>query len=120
MTNKNYFTMICAAAILALGMTATIASAQDAQAKRFTFATDKPGMVWFWVEGTRNADLSWNLAAEARTAAFAELAAKIKDGDPAKVRLYMYKAGKTQSEAESAWAVGSDYSRNLAESPRRH
>ena len=28
----------------------------------------------------------------------------------------MYKAGKTQSEAESAWAVGSDYSRNLAES----
>ena len=77
--------------------------------------TDKPGMVWFWFDGAKKANVEWDAASATREKAFAGLAEKIKEGDKNKIRLYMGRVNDAQSMISTAWAVGNDYSRNLEE-----
>ena len=76
---------------------------------------EKHGMVWFWFRGAQKCNTDWDTASAERDKAFVNLADKVKEGDKNKIHLYMRKADKAQSDVASAWACGSDYSRNLEE-----
>jgi hypothetical protein len=96
--------------VLALVALTSCAFAQDKPQQ-----TEKHGMVWYWFDGAKKCNVEWDAATKARTDAFKALDEKMKDGDPVKVRLYMGRAIDTQNKVDSAWACGSDYSRNLAD-----
>jgi hypothetical protein len=101
---KSLFTTL---AVLAL---ASLAFGQDKQE-----STKKVGMVWHYFDRAKKCNVEWDETFAIRNKAFVALAQKVQEGDKNKIRLYLSKAREAESNIGSAWACGSDYSRNLAD-----
>ena len=83
------------------------------QEKQEPAKKEKDGKVWYWFDGAKKCAVEWDQAVAFREKAFADLADRVKGGDKNKIRLHMGRINGAQFNISTAWACGSDYSRNL-------
>lgn len=77
------------------------------------------GMAWYFLESAQKLDIEWDAAVADRDKAFAELEAKVKEGDENKIAVYLTKAYRASSHLGLTWARGTDYVRNLEQDAGR-